>query len=162
MKNEEIVKNLLDNGASRADLKRFGRKEFSKVIEKLESEKSNKDLDERVKHPSNIKGRFSLAFSLLYYAGVSDLSNYVSEETKYRERWENLQRALKGRKDAVDLYMDVEFLVGETLYMSFVLGYLFGESYQVRDNEHLQVIRDLIKEKGLFPIFPIPRNGKAA
>lgn len=160
MKNEEIVKSLLDNGASKADLIRFGKKEFSKVIDKLDLEKLHKDIDEKIKHPA-IKGRFEYAYSLLYYAGLSDLSNYVREETKYQERWENLQKALRGRKDAVDLYMDVEFLVSQTQTMSFVLGYLFGESYQIRDNEHIQAIRDLIKEKELFPIFPIPRNGKA-
>jgi hypothetical protein len=155
MNNREMIKTLLDNGASRNDLGRFGRKEISKTIEKLYIEKIKSD-----PRKLTLKGHFGLAHSELYYAGCGDLTSYVRRETKYHERWENLQKGLKGRKNAVDLYMDVEFLVRETMEMSFVFGYLFGESYQIRDSESLQTIRNLIKEKELLPVFP--RNGKAA
>jgi hypothetical protein len=155
MKLQEMVKTLLDKGASRNDLGRFGRKEFSKTIEKLYREKILTD-------PNigklTLEGHFSMAHSELYYAGCGDLTNYIRKETKYNERWENLKKALRGRKDNVQLYMDVEFLVRETMEMSFVFGYLFGESYQLRDSESLQTIRSLIKDKQLLPVFS--RNGK--
>lgn len=151
MKLQEMVKTLLDKGASRNDLGRFGRKEFSKTIEKLYCEKLRNN-----PHKLTLRGYFSMAHSELYYAGCGDLTNYVRKETKYDERHKKIEKAL-GRKqngDSVSLYMDIEFLVQETMDMSFVFGYLFGESYQMRDSESLQVIRDLIKDKQLLPVFP--------
>lgn len=157
MKIQEMVKNLLDNGASKTDLRKFGRKEFSKTIEKMYWEKLK-----NAPHGLTLKGHFSMAHSELYHAGCGDLTNYVREETKYEERWEILKKALRRKENAEghNLYMDIEFLVRETMEISFVFGYLFGEDYQMRDSESLQMIRNLIKEKQLLPVFS--RNGKAA
>jgi len=162
MKVDQMAKLLLENGASLSDVRRFGRKEFAKTIRETGSVLVNQE-KKRILTPT-MKGRFARAYSWLY-DGIGAMAHYAYQEARYDEIKNKIQTVTKGKEieywdkedggdTGLSIDMAVEFLTHDICYMSFVFGYLFGEAFQVPNNEDLAVIRSLIKEKELFPYVP--------